>query len=214
MIIPLGILIAIGFVSGLTIYLVSNRIPQKVKGLEKTEEIKGILPGINCGACGHPSCFGYAQALTHEPTLARKTPCAFLLQDAESLQKLEEALNMKLDVAELSRKALVHCGGNSEVIFDYFGAETCKAAAQLLDGFKKCPFACLGLEDCVRVCPEDAISIDPEKNIAFIDAQKCTGCGLCVAECPQNLIELVPAGTKVAFLCNYKPLKNIPHRER
>ena len=37
MIIPLGILIAIGFVSGLTVYLVSNRIPQKVKGLETTE---------------------------------------------------------------------------------------------------------------------------------------------------------------------------------
>ena len=33
----------------------------------------------------------------------------------------------------------------------------------------------------MRVCPEDAISIDPEKNIAFIDTQKCTGCGLCVA---------------------------------
>jgi hypothetical protein len=72
MIIPLAILIAIGFASGLTIYLVSNRIQQKVRGLEKMQEIKSILPEINCGACGHPSCFGYAQALIHDFTLARK----------------------------------------------------------------------------------------------------------------------------------------------
>ena len=80
-----------------------------------------------------------------------------------------------------------------EVIFDYFGAETCKAAAQFLDGFKKCPFACLGLGDCVRVCPEDAISIDPEKNIAFIDTQKCTGCGLCVAGVVERVKGLEPS---------------------
>jgi electron transport complex protein RnfB len=212
--IPLGVLIAIGFVSGLVIYLVSSRIPQKVRGLEKTEEIKGILPGINCGACGHPSCFGYAQALTHDPQLAHKTPCAALLQDPENLRKLEDALNMKLDVAELSKKALVHCSGNSEIIFDYSGVHTCGAAAQLLDGFRKCPFACLGMGDCVRICPEDAISIDTEKNVAIVDPLKCNGCGLCVTQCPQNLIELVPIGTKVSFLCNYKPIKNLPGRER
>ena len=212
--IPIGALIGIGLACGLIIYLVHIKVPQKVKGLEKTEELNSILPGLNCGACDYPGCFGYAQAVTHDPDLVFKTPCALVLQDAERLEQLEKALGITLDVSAMSKKALIHCNGDSEAIYHYSGVETCKAAAQLLSGYKKCPFACLGLDDCVEVCPVDAIFIDPEKKVAVVNREKCTGCGLCVAECPLNLIELVPADTKIAFLCNYKPLRNIPGRER
>jgi len=210
----IGILIAIGLVCGLIIYMVYIKVPQKVKGLKKTEELNAILPGMNCGACGYAGCFGYAQAVAKDPDLVLKTPCSLVLQDPERLERLEKALGVTLDASEMSKKALVHCTGNSEVICNYSGAQTCKAVTQLLRGYKKCPYACLGLNDCVEVCPQDAISIDPEKNVAVVDPEKCTGCGLCVPECPQDLIELVPAGTKIAFLCNYKPLKNIPGREK
>jgi electron transport complex protein RnfB len=211
---PIGILAVIGLACGLIIYLVYIKVPQKVKGLEKTEEITAILPGMNCGACGYPGCFAYAQALSQDPELVTKTPCSQVLQDPASLEQLEKALGCKLDATAMCKKALIKCSGNSEVICNYSGAQTCKAAAQLLRGYKKCPYACLGLGDCVEVCPQDAISIDPEKNVAVVDPEKCIGCGLCVTECPQDLIELVPAGTKIAFLCNYQPLKNIPGRER
>ena len=211
---PIGILTAIGLACGVIIYLVYIKVPQKVKGLEKTEELNTILPGLNCGACGYPGCFGYAQAVAQDPDLVTKTPCSLVLQDPERLEQLEKALGITLDASEMSKKALVHCGGNSEVICSYSGAQTCKAAAQLLRGYRKCPYACLGLNDCVEICPHDAVSIDPDKNVAIVDTEKCTGCGLCVTECPQDLIELVPAGIKIAFLCNYKPLKNIPGRER
>jgi electron transport complex protein RnfB len=127
---------------------------------------------------------------------------------------LEKALGCKLDAAAMCKKALVQCSGNSGVICNYSGVQTCKAAAQLLRGYKKCPYACLGLGDCIEICPQDAISLDPGKNVAVVNPEKCIGCGLCVTECPQDIIELVPAGTKIAFLCNYKPLKNIPGRER
>jgi len=210
----IGVLAAIGLACGLIIYLVYIKVPQKVKGLEKTEELTAILPGMNCGACGHPGCFGYAQALTADPDLITKTPCAFVLQDLKKLEQLEKALGITLDASAMLKKALVHCSGNSEIICDYSGVDTCKATAQLLSGYKKCPYACLGLGDCVEVCPEDAISIDPEKSVAIIDTERCNGCGLCVTECPQNLIELVPAGTKIAFRCNYKPLRDVPGREK
>ncbi len=212
---PVGVLTLIGLGCGLLIYFVFIKIPQKVKGIEKTEEINTILPGMNCGACGHPGCFAYAQALAADPDLITKTPCTVVLQDPESLERLEKALGITLDASAMSKKALVHCNGNSETIYHYSGVETCKAAAQLLSGYKKCPYACLGLGDCVEVCPQQgAIFIDPEKNVAIVDTEKCNGCGLCVTECSLNLIELVPAGTKIAFLCNYKPLRNIPGRER
>ena len=208
------ILTGIALVLGVLIYFVNKLVPHKVKGVEKTEEIAGILPGLNCGACGHPGCFAYAQALTKNADLILKTPCTVVLQDTEGLERLEKALGVTLDASEMSRKALIHCNGNSEVIYNYSGVGTCKAAAQLLRGYKKCPYACLGLGDCVKVCPQGAISIKPENGVAVVDPEKCTGCGLCLAECSQNLIELVPAGTKIAFLCNYAPLRDIPGREK
>lgn len=210
----IGILTAIGLVCGLIIFFVYLKVPQKVKGLEKTEKINSVLPGLNCGACGYAGCFGYAQAVAKDHDLVFATPCTMVLQDPERLEQLEKTLGITLDVSEMSKKAVVHCTGNSEVVCSYSGAPTCKGAAQLLSGYKKCPYACLGLNDCVEVCPHNAVSIDPEKDVAVVDAEKCTGCGLCVTECPQDIIELVSPGTKIAFLCSYKPLRNIPGRER
>lgn len=206
------ILSGVGLICGIIIYVVYVVVPHKVQGLEKTEEIAGILPGINCGACGLPGCFGYAQALTKDAGLILKTPCGPVLQDAEGLERLEKALGITLDASAMSRKGIIHCKGNSEAIFNYSGVETCKAAAHLLRGYKKCPYACLGIGDCLKACPQDSISI--QDGAAVIDPEKCAGCGLCQAECPQDLIEVVPAGTKIAFLCNYAPLRDIPGREK
>ena len=210
----IGILTAIGLVCGLIIFFVYLKVPQKVKGLEKTENINSVLPGLNCGACGYAGCFGYAQALSKDPGVFSTTPCSMVLQDEERLEELGKVLGVKLDASGMTRKAVVRCTGDSDVVCSYSGAPTCKGAAQLLSGYKKCPYACLGFGDCVEVCPQNAISIDPEKNIAVVDTGKCNGCGLCVTECPQGIIELLPANTKIAFLCSYKPLKNIPGRER
>ena len=210
----IGILTAIGLASAALIYLVNVVVPRKVQGLEKTEEIASILPGRNCGACGKPGCFAYAQALTKDTDVITTSPCAFVLLDNEKLEQLAQALGVTLDASEMNKKALIHCNGNSEIIYNYSGVETCKGAAQLLSGYRKCPYACLGIGDCLVVCPQNAISIQPENGMAVIDPEKCTGCGLCLPECPLNLIELVPAGTKIAFLCNYATLRDIPGREK
>ncbi len=208
------ILTAIGIGCGAIIYFAYLKIPHKVKGLEKIEEISQSLPGMNCGACGYAGCFAYAQELARNVNLITETPCTIVLQNAEAISCLERALNISLDTSALSKKALIHCSGKSEIIYNYSGIKSCKAAAQMWGGYKKCPYACLGFGDCLAVCPQDAISIDKEKGIAFIDYNRCTGCGLCVAECPQRLIELVAAGTKIAFRCSYEPLRDIPGREK
>ncbi len=49
-IIPILIITAIGLACGAVIYLGYLKIPNKVKGLEKTEQIAAILPGRNCAA--------------------------------------------------------------------------------------------------------------------------------------------------------------------
>ncbi len=206
------VLTLIGIGCGIIIYIAYVKIPHKVKGLDKIEEISGALPGMNCGACGFAGCFAYAQELAKNPDIITQSPCSVAMQNPDAVKCLEKSLCISLDAAAMCKKAVIHCGGNSEVIYDYSGAKSCKAAAQLWGGYKKCPYACLGFGDCAKACPQGGIVIDKEKGIAVIDRTQCTGCGLCAAECPQNLIELMPADTKVAFQCNYEPLKNIPGR--
>jgi Na+-translocating ferredoxin:NAD+ oxidoreductase subunit B len=210
----IGILVAIGLVLGILIHIVNIVVPQKIKGLEKIEKITSLMPGANCGACGNPSCFAYAKILSEDSSYLSKNPCGQVLNNEENLAQLEDILDISINTKEMSKKAIIHCNGNSEAIYDYSGVNTCKGAAQLLRGFKKCPHACLGFGDCAQVCPVNCITIDPEKRIAVIDKAACIACGLCPAECPQNLIELVPNQTKVVLLCNYQTLRDLPGREK
>jgi electron transport complex protein RnfB len=208
------VLVIIGLVLGVLIYVANLVIPQKVKGLGKIDEISSLLPGANCGACGNPSCYGYARLLSGDPEYISKNPCSLILGDNEKLQQLEEVLGINIDSSDIARKAVIRCNGKSELIYDYSGVITCKGAAQLLRGYKKCAFACIGLGDCVAICPHDAISINAEKRIAVIDPETCIGCGLCVVECPQNMIDLIPPQTKVVLLCNYQTLRDLTSREK
>ncbi|MCF7927840.1 MAG: glycyl-radical enzyme activating protein [Spirochaetales bacterium] len=48
---------------------------------------------------------------------------------------------------------------------------------------------CIGCLDCVRSCPEDALSAE-EEGIR-IDRNKCTGCGICASVCPSGAMRMV-----------------------
>jgi len=51
---------------------------------------------------------------------------------------------------------------------------------------KACKVACIACNKCLKVCEFGAVTI--EKNIAYIDAKKCTFCRKCVTECSTNTI--------------------------
>jgi len=210
----ISILSAIGIICGVLIFLVNRFLPGEPESLKKAEEIAAQLPGINCGACGFPGCFAYAQELVKDKNLFLANPCATVLQEPEMLKNLQKILDIEVDPSKINKKAVIQCYGNSGVIGDYSGINTCRAASKVLGGYKRCPYGCLGLGDCVAVCPNDAISIDPERKVAVIDPDKCTGCGLCVSRCPKHIIHLVPADANIVYQCSYEPLRNIPGRER
>ena len=64
---------------------------------------------------------------------------------------------------------------------------------------KTCTFACIGLGNCVKACPFDAIHI--VDGVAKVDRDKCVGCGTCVDTCPKSIIKLLPASQRVMPAC-------------
>jgi electron transport complex protein RnfB len=103
----------------------------------------------------------------------------------------------------VDRIVVMTCHGVSAYAKDeaeYVGIETCAAAALVFGGPKACKNGCLGLADCVRVCPFGALAIGRDK-IAVVDAEACTGCGLCVPACPKNLFQFYPRARRVELSC-------------
>jgi heterodisulfide reductase subunit A len=49
------------------------------------------------------------------------------------------------------------------------------------------PEACTGCEECVKICPERAISMENQKPV--INGITCSGCGACIPSCPENALD-------------------------
>lgn len=165
----------------------------------KIEQIEEILPGANCGACGYAGCAQYAEAIVKGDTdIGLCAPGG-----EETVKAIARIMGKKASKKE-RKIALIRCqsGGNNNTIYKYEnrGIKSCQAAVQLDGGHNLCEYGCLGFNDCVKVCPFDAIEVD-ENNMRIVDTDKCTGCGNCVEACPRDLIELVPISKKVNILC-------------
>ncbi len=52
-----------------------------------------------------------------------------------------------------------------------------------------CSSGCIGCKICEKKCPFEAIKV--ENNLAKIDYDKCTSCGLCVEACPKKILHTV-----------------------
>jgi Na+-translocating ferredoxin:NAD+ oxidoreductase RNF subunit RnfB len=164
----------------------------------RVEEVLDALPGSNCGACGLAGCEAAAEAIVKGE--APPTVCKAGGPDVA----YEVGRIMGLEVEDLvPMVAHIHCRGGKSVSplrAIYTGVNSCRAAQSAMGGGKACPFGCLGLEDCAKVCPVSAITFD-EEGIRRVNVRKCTGCGLCADTCPRDLIEMVPAEAGVFVRC-------------
>jgi len=185
-----------GVAFGLVLSLAKMKL--KVEHDPRLEPLVEALPGANCGACGQPGCRGYAVKILEEGLPINLC----VVGGAESLEKISKIMGIEAE-AQKPRIARVHCHGDCEVTrlkFLYAGPRSCAAAQQIRDGFKVCHFGCLGLGDCERSCPFDAIHIN-DKGLPVVDRDKCTGCGNCVAACPRGIISLEEERFDVHVMC-------------
>ncbi len=163
---------------------------------EKTEALREVLPGANCGACGYSGCDGYARAMAHEG--AEAGLCA---PGGEAVAKACGEL-LGVTARTTPMVSVVRCGGCDRLSskkLTYEGVRSCAAASAFFGGDKSCAFGCLGYGDCAAACPSGAIRI--VNGIASVDARACTGCGLCVKACPKQVLAVRPKKPAALVAC-------------
>ncbi|MDR2727312.1 MAG: Fe-S cluster domain-containing protein, partial [Deltaproteobacteria bacterium] len=120
---------------------------------------------------------------------------------AKTTQAVSE-LTGKAAAASLPRMSFRRCAKTEGVMkqrFIYGGVASCSAAAHMDGGSDQCAYSCLGLGDCRRGCPFDAIAI--KEGTAAIIVDQCVACGKCIPICPRNVLQLVPLEHRVMIFC-------------
>jgi RnfABCDGE-type electron transport complex B subunit len=192
---------------GFGAFLVFSAEKFKVIKDERIERIVDILPGIDCGACGAPGCAAFASGVIKGEYAVNGCKVG----REEVAGKIAGILGIKAKDTAEEEVAVLCCLGDQDTavrIADYDGIPTCEAL-NLIGGNKGCQYGCLGLGDCVRECPFDAIVMG-EKGLPYIIEDKCTACGICVETCPRKLFEIIPKNQDIYIACrSYDDAKTV-----
>lgn len=189
---------AVGILAAVLLGIASEKF--KVEVDEKEVAVREALPGNNCGGCGFPGCDGLAAAIAK----GEARPDACPVGGPEVANAIAAIVGG--EVSAVKQVAFVKCAGNCDKAkdsYEYVGPQDCKIASNAPGaGPKACSYGCMGYGSCVKACQFGAISI--VDGIAVVDKDMCKSCGMCVAACPRNIIEMIPfkAGAKVQ--CNSK----------
>jgi len=161
--------------------------------------VEAALPGVNCGACGQPSCRAFAEALI--AGTAVPAGCSVSTPDARA--RIAGLLGVAVGTAARRVARLACAGGRNRAPFRayYRGERTCAAASQVAGGGKACSWGCLNFGDCVRACHFDAMRLD-EHGLPLVDETRCTACGDCVSACPRDLFRLEPVSRALWVDCS------------
>lgn len=193
-ILPVLIFVVLGLVAGLLLSFASAYLG--VKTDEKVEAVRGALPGINCGACGFSGCDDYAKAVAGGEKTNLCVPGG-----GKTAQDLAAIMGTEAEDVE-KNVAVVRCNGVHGATgkkYEYTGTPSCAGANKYYSGDGQCPYGCLGYGDCTHACIFDALHVID--GVAYVDPEKCTGCGQCAQECPKGLIDIKPLSKPVVVIC-------------
>ncbi len=195
------ILFSVGFVAAVILAVASKVF--HVEEDPRIEAVVDVLPGANCGGCGYPGCEGYAIAVVTDPAIEANLCVAGSDETTINVGKLTGKTVSEADPLICVRRCEKNEGGVN-LRSDYKGMPSCAAAASVGSGlgFDACAYSCLGLGDCIKVCPFDALVI--EDNLVKVKASACIACGKCTSACPRGLLELIPRRARVMVFCSTK----------
>ena len=190
------ILCGLGATFALLIALTHRRF--KVWEDPRVDAVSGLLPSSNCGACGQPGCRAFAEALI----AGKAQPAECTVLNPDGVADVADYLGVEAGTVN-RRVARLLCAGGCDVAPQqaaYQGLQTCRAAATVATGGKACPWGCLGLADCERVCEFDAIYMNAV-GLPVVIPERCPACGDCVETCPKDLFVLMPMDYKLIVQC-------------
>jgi ferredoxin len=121
----------------------------------------------------------HQQAISTEAPLFSREEIQFAVQKNE------------LKPEHFSKVAVVRCSPErnfEKERMNYYGIKNCKLFFEQCETLDFCDWSCVGLGDCVPVCPQEAIQIT---NGVAVVSELCSGCGNCVDVCPKKIIKLV-----------------------
>lgn len=194
---PVILVVVVGLVAGIILTIAAKVFFVPVD--ETVAQIREVLPGANCGACGYAGCDDYAAALGADHSLS---PSLCPVGGEECSKAVAAVLGVEATAAE-PKVAFVKCKGSSDKtkkIMEYQGVQTCVAAKNFYGGNWACSQGCMGLGDCVAACQYDAIKICD--GVAVVDREACVGCGMCETACPNNVIVIAEKKKLVYVACN------------
>lgn len=192
----IGIIGGVGFVFGILIAIAQRKL--WVWEDPRINDVAGMLPNANCGACGFAGCRAFAEAAVAGHVQVAK--CTVSSDDARA----EIADYLGVDAgSEAKRVARLLCAGGSDVAVQrarYDGIQSCAAAVATAGGGKGCTWGCVGFADCAVACTFDAIHMN-DVGLPVVDVDKCTACNDCVDACPLGLFTILPLDSKLIVQC-------------
>ncbi|MDR3331460.1 MAG: RnfABCDGE type electron transport complex subunit B [Synergistaceae bacterium] len=196
---PLLVMGVLGLAFGALLAFASIKFFVKVD--ERVSKIREILPGANCGGCGYPGCDGYADSIVNGGAATNR--CA--AGGASLAAGIASIMGVAAEEA-VPKIAFRKCNGSPDASARnaaYVGIGDCRSAVVVPSGSpNSCPFGCLGLGTCTKVCLFGALSI--VNGLSCIDIDKCVGCGACVSACPKSVLTLIPKTSNIQVICNSK----------
>lgn len=187
---------AIAVIAGIALFVISKTF--KVTEDPRIDIIEGILPGINCGACGYPGCRGFAKALISAADKGSVSDLICPPGGNEIMGNVGKELGLEVKEV-IPTVAVVRCNGslvNAPIKYKYDGPKKCFISDDLFLGENGCSYGCLGLGDCVEVCEYNAIYMDELTALPVVKEDQCIACGACVKACPRDIIIMWPKGNR------------------
>lgn len=190
-------MLGLAFVFG-AILAAANRY-LRVQEDPRIDDVEGMLPGTNCGACGEAGCRAFAESVVG----GKAAPGKCTVSSPEGIEKIASFLGVDAGKEE-KRVARLHCAGGSSsvrLLADYDGIPSCRAASLINRGGRACAYGCLGFGDCERACTFDAIRMNAER-LPVVELDPCSACGDCVTACPLDLFTIEPVSHRVIVQCS------------
>ena len=136
-------------------------------------EMMAFIPGGGAKACAF-GCLGFGSCVKACPFDAIHVVDGVAVVDKETCKACGKCVaacpKHLIELLPVSAKHIVQCSSKDK------GKDVMKA----------CSVGCIACHLCEKNCPADAVHV--VDNVAYIDQEKCTKCGLCAEKCPKKII--------------------------